>query len=47
MFRLGRFQKVQGPGLYFTIPIIDQKVQVDVRTKGVPQQLPGTGSQNV
>jgi regulator of protease activity HflC (stomatin/prohibitin superfamily) len=35
MFRLGRFQKVQGPGLYFTIPIIDQKVQVDVRTKTV------------
>ena len=35
MFRLGRFQKVQGPGLYFTIPIVDQKVQVDVRTKTV------------
>ncbi len=35
MFRLGRFQKVRGPGLYFTIPIIDQKVQVDVRTKTV------------
>jgi regulator of protease activity HflC (stomatin/prohibitin superfamily) len=35
MFRLGRFQKTQGPGLYFTIPIIDQKVQVDVRTKTV------------
>ena len=26
MFRLGRFQKIQGPGLYFTIPGIDQKV---------------------
>ncbi len=35
MFRLGRFQKIQGPGLYFTIPVIDQKVQVDVRTKTV------------
>jgi regulator of protease activity HflC (stomatin/prohibitin superfamily) len=35
MFRLGRFQQVRGPGLYFTIPIIDQKVQVDVRTKTV------------
>jgi regulator of protease activity HflC (stomatin/prohibitin superfamily) len=35
MFRLGRFQKVQGPGLYFTVPIVDQKVQVDVRTKTV------------
>ena len=35
MFRLGRFQKVQGPGLYFTVPIVDQKVQVDIRTKTV------------
>jgi regulator of protease activity HflC (stomatin/prohibitin superfamily) len=35
MFRLGRFQKIQGPGLYFTIPLIDQKVQVDIRTKTV------------
>jgi regulator of protease activity HflC (stomatin/prohibitin superfamily) len=35
MFRLGRFQKIQGPGLYFTIPVIDQKVQVDIRTKTV------------
>ena len=35
MFRLGRFQKIQGPGLYFTIPGIDQKIQVDVRTKTV------------
>jgi regulator of protease activity HflC (stomatin/prohibitin superfamily) len=24
MFRLGRFQKIQGPGLYFTISMIDQ-----------------------
>jgi regulator of protease activity HflC (stomatin/prohibitin superfamily) len=35
MFRLGRFQKIKGPGLYFTVPIVDQKVQVDVRTKTV------------
>jgi regulator of protease activity HflC (stomatin/prohibitin superfamily) len=35
MFRLGRFQKIQGPGMYFTIPGIDQKIQVDVRTKTV------------
>lgn len=35
MFRLGRFQKIQGPGLYFTVPIVDQKVQVDIRTKTV------------
>ena len=35
MFRLGRFQKIKGPGLYFTIPIIDQRNQVDIRTKTV------------
>jgi regulator of protease activity HflC (stomatin/prohibitin superfamily) len=35
IFRLGRFQKIQGPGLYFTIPILDQKTQVDIRTKTV------------
>ncbi len=35
MFRLGRFQKIQGPGLYFTVPILDQKAKVDLRTKTV------------
>ena len=35
MFRLGRFQTIKGPGLYFTVPIVDQKVQVDIRTKTV------------
>jgi regulator of protease activity HflC (stomatin/prohibitin superfamily) len=35
IFRLGRFQKIQGPGLYFTVPVIDQKSQVDIRTKTV------------
>jgi regulator of protease activity HflC (stomatin/prohibitin superfamily) len=35
IFRLGRFQKIQGPGLYFTVPVIDQKTQVDIRTKTV------------
>jgi regulator of protease activity HflC (stomatin/prohibitin superfamily) len=35
MFRLGRFQKIKGPGLYFTIPILDQRNQVDIRTKTV------------
>ncbi|MFM2304017.1 MAG: hypothetical protein RLZZ135_1427 [Cyanobacteriota bacterium] len=35
IFRLGRFQKIQGPGLYFTVPILDQKTQVDIRTKTV------------
>ncbi|MEB3274714.1 MAG: SPFH domain-containing protein [Prochlorothrix sp.] len=35
IFRLGRFHKVKGPGLYWTIPIADEKVRVDVRTKTV------------
>ena len=35
IFRLGRIKKLRGPGLYWIIPWIDQKVQVDVRTKTV------------
>ncbi|MCY7337411.1 MAG: slipin family protein, partial [Chamaesiphon sp.] len=35
IFHLGRFQQVKGPGLYFITPILDQKVQVDIRTKTV------------
>ncbi len=35
IFRLGRFQKIQGPGMYFTVPLVDQKAKVDVRTKTV------------
>ena len=35
MFRLGRYQKIKGPGLYWTMPMIDQKVKVDTRTKTV------------
>jgi regulator of protease activity HflC (stomatin/prohibitin superfamily) len=35
IFRLGRFQQIKGPGLYFITPILDQKVQVDIRTKTV------------
>lgn len=35
IFRLGRFQKVKGPGLYWIFPAVDQKVQVDIRTKTV------------
>lgn len=38
VFRLGRFQKIKGPGLYWIIPAIDQKTQVDVRTKTVDIQ---------
>lgn len=35
IFHLGRFQQIKGPGLYFIVPILDQKVQVDIRTKTV------------
>ncbi|MGE5656431.1 MAG: SPFH domain-containing protein [Actinomycetota bacterium] len=35
IFRLGRIQTLRGPGLYWIIPLIDQKSQVDVRTKTV------------
>jgi regulator of protease activity HflC (stomatin/prohibitin superfamily) len=35
IFHLGRFQQVKGPGLYFIVPILDQKNQVDMRTKTV------------
>ncbi|HEY9646481.1 MAG TPA: slipin family protein [Chroococcidiopsis sp.] len=35
IFRLGRVRGVMGPGLYWIIPWIDQKMQIDVRTKTV------------
>ncbi|MDS3859272.1 slipin family protein [Thermosynechococcaceae cyanobacterium BACA0444] len=35
IFRLGRLQGVRGPGLYWIVPLMDQKVQLDVRTKTV------------
>lgn len=35
IFRLGRLNGVRGPGLYWMIPLIDQKTQVDIRTKTV------------
>ena len=35
IFRLGRLSGVRGPGLYMIIPWVDQKVQLDVRTKTV------------
>jgi regulator of protease activity HflC (stomatin/prohibitin superfamily) len=35
IFRLGRMSSIKGPGLYWVIPIIDQKMQVDIRTKTV------------
>lgn len=40
VFRLGRFYKVKGPGLYFIIPLIDRVVKVDLRliSIDVPRQ---------
>lgn len=35
IFRLGRFRGVRGPGLYWVIPLVDQKVRVDIRTRTV------------
>jgi regulator of protease activity HflC (stomatin/prohibitin superfamily) len=35
IFRLGRFHRVRGPGLYWVIPLVDQKVRVDIRTRTV------------
>jgi regulator of protease activity HflC (stomatin/prohibitin superfamily) len=35
IFRLGRLKGIKGPGMYWIIPIIDQKAQVDIRTKTV------------
>jgi regulator of protease activity HflC (stomatin/prohibitin superfamily) len=35
IFRLGRLSGVKGPGMYWIIPVLDQKAQVDVRTKTV------------
>lgn len=35
IFRLGRMSKIKGPGLYWTIPVIDQKMRIDIRTKTV------------
>ena len=35
VFRLGRFQSIKGPGLYWLIPFIDAQQRVDIRTKTV------------
>lgn len=35
IYRLGRLSGVRGPGMYWVVPFVDQKVQVDVRTKTV------------
>ena len=40
IFQLGRFWKVKGPGLVIVIPIVQQMVRVDLRTRvlDVPEQ---------
>ncbi|MEI6141801.1 MAG: SPFH domain-containing protein [Mariniphaga sp.] len=35
VFRLGRFQSIKGPGLYWIIPMIETQQRVDIRTKTV------------
>jgi regulator of protease activity HflC (stomatin/prohibitin superfamily) len=35
IFRLGRVSSVKGPGLYWIIPLVDQKTQIDIRTRTV------------
>lgn len=35
IFRLGRFKGIKGPGMYWIIPLVDRKAQVDIRTKTV------------
>jgi regulator of protease activity HflC (stomatin/prohibitin superfamily) len=35
IFRLGRMKSIMGPGMYWVIPWVDQKTQVDIRTKTV------------
>jgi len=35
VFRLGRFQGIKGPGLYWLIPLIERQQKVDIRTKTV------------
>jgi len=38
IFRLGRMNSIKGPGLYWTIPLVDQKAKIDIRTKTVDIQ---------
>jgi regulator of protease activity HflC (stomatin/prohibitin superfamily) len=35
IFRLGRLKALRGPGMYWVMPILEQKSQVDIRTKTV------------
>ncbi|NJM95051.1 MAG: slipin family protein [Acaryochloridaceae cyanobacterium CSU_5_19] len=38
IFRLGRLNGIKGPGLYWIIPVVDQKAKADIRTKTVDIQ---------
>jgi regulator of protease activity HflC (stomatin/prohibitin superfamily) len=40
IFRLGRLQKIKGPGLFFIIPFVDRMIKVDLRvvTLDIPSQ---------
>ncbi|NJR57048.1 MAG: slipin family protein [Acaryochloris sp. CRU_2_0] len=38
IFRLGRFNSIKGPGMYWLIPGADSKAKVDIRTKTVDIQ---------
>lgn len=35
VFRLGRFQSIKGPGLYWIIPLIERQQTIDIRTNTV------------
>ena len=35
VFRLGRYNSVKGPGIYYLIPVIDRQQKVDTRTRTV------------
>ncbi|GAB4216314.1 MAG: slipin family protein [Synechococcales cyanobacterium] len=35
IFRLGRIRNTRGPGLYWIIPMVEQKIQMDIRTRTV------------
>lgn len=35
IFRLGRLNSIKGPGMYWIMPVVDQKMKVDIRTKTV------------
>lgn len=35
VFRLGRYHRTAGPGLYFILPFIDRQITVDIRTRTV------------